>query len=64
MRPMPRPEGEERPGVNIDGLAIAALAQGPPPSPETVSDFIEGREFPIVEGRYCTFLFQGEVGPV
>jgi enterochelin esterase family protein len=61
---MARSDDAERPSVNIDGLAIAELAHGATPSPEAVSAFIEAREFPIVEGRYCTFLFQGGVQSV
>lgn len=61
MRPMPRPDEQAPPTVNIDGLAIAELARGPIPSPDAAAAFIERHEFPIVEGRYCTFLFEGDV---
>jgi len=47
--------------VDHSGLAIAQLADGPPPSPAQIDAFIDRHEFPIVEGDKCTFVFRGDV---
>ncbi|MEM6795294.1 MAG: alpha/beta hydrolase-fold protein [Acidobacteriota bacterium] len=47
-------------------LAIHALLEGGPPSPEALDAFFgrEGRAFPIVEGTSITFVFRGEAEAV
>ena len=64
MRPMRRSDDGDDAVVKIDGLAIAELARGPTPNPEQIDDFVESHAFPIVEGRYCTFVFRGDVHAV
>jgi enterochelin esterase-like enzyme len=49
------------PPTDHRGLAIGELADGPTPTEQRIAAFIEGHEFPIVEGTKCTFVFQGDV---
>jgi len=49
--------------VTFDQIQAALLADGPP-DPLTIDSFLAGRDFPIVEGRHCTFLFRGEADDV
>jgi enterochelin esterase family protein len=43
-------------------LAINQITEHP--LPETVDAFVASHEVPIVEGRYCTFLYRGEADEV
>ena len=45
------------------GLAIRSLLEGPV-TPDAIDAFLEGREVPLVEGRYCTFVYRGEASDV
>jgi enterochelin esterase-like enzyme len=45
-------------------LAINRLKQRDPVGAEAVDEFLAGRELPIVEGRFCTFVFRGEADEV
>ncbi len=46
------------------GLAIDELLRQPVVEPGAVAAFLEARTFPIVEGPFCTFVFQGEADAV
>ncbi|KPJ78794.1 MAG: esterase [Gemmatimonas sp. SG8_23] len=52
------------PSADHADLAIAELADRETPSAETIDRFLASHEFPIVEGRYCTFVYQGEAHAV
>jgi enterochelin esterase-like enzyme len=45
-------------------LAINLLQEQPPVDAATVDAFLARHETPIVEGRYCTFLYRGEADEV
>jgi enterochelin esterase family protein len=45
-------------------LSINRLKQRTPVDASAVDRFLAGREPPIVEGRYCTFVFRGEADEV
>jgi enterochelin esterase-like enzyme len=45
-------------------LAIAALVNTESTDAAAVDRFVEAHGFPIVEGRYCTFVFRGDVHEV
>jgi len=61
VRPVTLRTEKESGAPDIDGLAIEELAAGPAPSAATVERFIRSHDFPVVEGRKCTFVFQGDV---
>jgi enterochelin esterase-like enzyme len=44
--------------------AIAHLLENKPPSGEAIDAFIEEQEFPVVDGRFCTFAFRGAADDV
>ena len=46
------------------GLAINRLRRLRPLDVATVDRFLAGREVPLVEGKYCTFLYRGEADAV
>ncbi|HSM03702.1 MAG TPA: alpha/beta hydrolase-fold protein [Longimicrobiales bacterium] len=48
----------------LAGLAVAELAESPPPDPARIDAFLERHSVPIVEGRSVTFLFRGEADAV
>ena len=52
------------PPPDVEGLAVAELVEGPPPNPDEVTAFLEGREFPLVEGDRCTLVWRGEADAV
>ena len=59
------PHAEARPRVEIpEGSAAAELLAHGPPSSEAIDAFLTNHEFPIVEGRHCTFVFRGEADEV
>jgi enterochelin esterase family protein len=45
-------------------LAINQLTGHPPADAATVDSFLARHEVPIVEGRYCTFVYRGEADEV
>ncbi len=51
------------PGLAPPGIAINAITQ-PGVTAHEVDLFVESREFPIVEGRFCTFVYRGEADAV
>jgi enterochelin esterase family protein len=59
MRWVPDAEQRGTPSPDIEGLAIAALVEGSLPSETDVRAFLEGRDFPLVEGNRCTFAYHG-----
>ena len=50
--------------VDRRGLAITAWLEEGPPTPERIDAFLAGRQFPIVEGRRCTFVYRGQAKEV
>ena len=45
-------------------LAINQLTEHPPADAATVEAFLARHQVPIVEGRYCTFIYRGEADEV
>ena len=45
-------------------LTFDQLVAGPPPSPEAIDAFFEGKTFPLVEGRRVTYVFRGQADRV
>ncbi|MGI9627964.1 MAG: alpha/beta hydrolase-fold protein, partial [Longimicrobiales bacterium] len=45
------------------GLAIGALTEGGA-TPGVVNRFLKEHSFPVVEGQFCTFVYQGDVDAV
>jgi enterochelin esterase family protein len=64
MRHVARDEARPTRRVDRAGLAIQALAEAGPPTPEAIDAFIEEHSFPIVEGSRCTFVYRGEAKDV
>ncbi len=64
MRWVPDPTDQEAPPPVVDGLAVAELLQGPPPSAGRIDAFLERHDFPIVEGPRCTFVYRGAADTV
>lgn len=51
------------PGLAPPGIAINTMTRGGV-TPHEIDRFLEDHEFPIVEGRFCTFVFRGEADAV
>lgn len=52
-----------QPGLAPPGIAIHSVTHAGV-SDQEIDRFIEGHEFPIVEGRFCTFVYRGEADAV
>ena len=52
-----------QPGLAPPGIAIHSVTDGPVTDHE-IDRFIEAHEFPIVEGRFCTFVYRGRADAV
>lgn len=64
MRWIPEPEEREASPPDVSGLAVEELVEGPTPSDEEIDAFLEGHEFPVVEGPRCTFVYRGPADAV
>lgn len=64
MRWVPSETPASPPRLDVTGLAIAPLVEGPVPLPAEIDAFVARHDVPIVEGARCTFLFRGDVDGV